>query len=76
MRMSPRKGNGTGAERPIAYAMVREEYGEFQTTTRAKPMIPRENMLVGHAQNAKDLTRSLPLTRDMANYMRNFSIYI
>ena len=48
----------------------------FKLTTRAKPMIPRENMLVGHAQNAKDLTQSLPQTRDMANYMCNFSIYI
>ena len=32
----------------------------FELMTRAKPMMPRENMLVGHAQNAKDLTRSLP----------------
>ena len=48
----------------------------FELMTRAKPMMPRENMLVGHAQNAKDLTRSLPQTRDMANYMRNFYNYI
>ena len=31
----------------------------FKLTARAKPLIPRENRLVGHAQNTKELTRSL-----------------